>query len=323
MVDIQPEGRGGKRYRKTLKTKMEALRWEALIRNTTTKTPSWQPEKKDLRRLSDLLAYWYDHHGKTLKAHKNTYSRILLLSERIGNPYALNLTTEVLSNYRQERILAGITANAVNREMAYLRGAFNELIRLGIWNKENPAGKIKQLKIDEKELSYLTEKQIKELFIELDACNSVHVSLICKVCLATGARWSEALGITCRNIKNNCITFTGTKSGKTRTIPIPEELAIALIKHAKDFESPIFKDCIQAFRRALQKTSIKLPVGQASHVLRHSFASHFMMNGGSILTLQKLLGHQSLTMTMRYAHLSPDHLEEARILSPYAKVFIE
>ncbi|MGM8060855.1 tyrosine-type recombinase/integrase [Vogesella indigofera] len=46
------------------------------------------------------------------------------------------------------------------------------------------------------------------------------------------------------------------------------------------------------------------------------FASHFMMNGGNILVLQRALGHQSLTMTMRYAHLSPDHLMETRELNP-------
>ncbi|HBP5354615.1 TPA: integrase, partial [Pseudomonas aeruginosa] len=47
------------------------------------------------------------------------------------------------------------------------------------------------------------------------------------------------------------------------------------------------------------------------HALRHTFASHFMMNGGNILTLQKILGHSTLTMTMRYAHPSPDHLQDA------------
>jgi integrase len=48
--------------------------------------------------------------------------------------------------------------------------------------------------------------------------------------------------------------------------------------------------------------------GKPWHMLRHTFASHFIMAGGNILTLQKLLGHSSLTMTMRYAHLAPDHL---------------
>lgn len=55
-----------------------------------------------------------------------------------------------------------------------------------------------------------------------------------------------------------------------------------------------------------------------THVLRHTFASHFMMGGGNILALQKILGHSSLTMTMRYAHLAPDHLQAAAELNPLA-----
>lgn len=56
--------------------------------------------------------------------------------------------------------------------------------------------------------------------------------------------------------------------------------------------------------------------GQKSHVLRHTFASHFIANGGNILTLQKILGHSSLAMTMRYAHLSPDHLQDVLAFGP-------
>ena len=44
------------------------------------------------------------------------------------------------------------------------------------------------------------------------------------------------------------------------------------------------------------------------HDCRHHFASWFMMRGGSLPALQKILGHASLAMTMRYAHLSPEHL---------------
>lgn len=70
------------------------------------------------------------------------------------------------------------------------------------------------------------------------------------------------------------------------------------------------------FSRVIDTTSIKLPAGQATHVLRHMFASHFVMRGGNILTLQKILGHSILAMTMRYAHLSPDHLQDALRLNP-------
>jgi len=84
--------------------------------------------------------------------------------------------------------------------------------------------------------------------------------------------------------------------------------------------SPIMRrhmtSSITAFRRALARTGIELPKGQAAHALRHTFASHFVMNGGNILTLQKVLGHSTINMTMRYAHLSPDHLVEVKLLNP-------
>ncbi|KFF47984.1 hypothetical protein GY26_16870 [Gammaproteobacteria bacterium MFB021] len=66
----------------------------------------------------------------------------------------------------------------------------------------------------------------------------------------------------------------------------------------------------------VKEAGIQLPKGQRTHVLRHTFASHFMMNGGDVLTLQKILGHQTITMTMRYAHLSPDHLADAIKYAP-------
>lgn len=45
------------------------------------------------------------------------------------------------------------------------------------------------------------------------------------------------------------------------------------------------------------------------HALRHTFASNYMMNGGNVFDLQKLLGHTDIKMTMRYAHFTPDHLQ--------------
>ncbi|MFZ6693669.1 tyrosine-type recombinase/integrase [Undibacterium sp. SXout20W] len=63
-----------------------------------------------------------------------------------------------------------------------------------------------------------------------------------------------------------------------------------------------------------------MPTGQLTHVLRHTYASHFMMDGGNILILQRVLGHSSLAMTMKYAHLAPDHLQESLKLNPMAQL---
>ncbi|PSW70398.1 hypothetical protein C0Z01_06180 [Photobacterium kishitanii] len=59
-----------------------------------------------------------------------------------------------------------------------------------------------------------------------------------------------------------------------------------------------------------------LPDGQASHVFRHTFASHFMMNGGNILVLQRILGHSDIKHTMRYSHFAPDHFDDALSKNP-------
>ena len=70
--------------------------------------------------------------------------------------------------------------------------------------------------------------------------------------------------------------------------------------------------------KVLKSLNFDLPKGQAAHVLRHTFASHFIMNGGNVLTLQKILGHASVLQTMTYAHLAPDYLTEALEFNPLA-----
>lgn len=72
-------------------------------------------------------------------------------------------------------------------------------------------------------------------------------------------------------------------------------------------------------KRRIKNLSFSLSAGQMGHVLRHTFASHFIQNGGNILVLQKTLGHGSILMTMRYAHLAPEHFEEAIKFNPIDK----
>lgn len=101
-------------------------------------------------------------------------------------------------------------------------------------------------------------------------------------------------------------------------MPITPELEAKIVRHWREHGQP--NSAITSFRRALARTTIELPKGQAAHALRHTFASHFVQNGGNILTLQRILGHSSLAMTMRYAHVAPDHLQDAVLLGPIHKI---
>ncbi|WP_372985515.1 tyrosine-type recombinase/integrase [Marinobacter sp.] len=117
-----------------------------------------------------------------------------------------------------------------------------------------------------------------------------------------------------RHVQEGKLRFVNTKSGKSRSVPVSPELFQEIRKHLEAHGR--FSFSLSAFRRALDKSGIELPSGQAAHVLRHTFASHFVMNGGDILSLQKILGHSTIVMTMRYAHLSRDHLVEAVVKGP-------
>lgn len=165
-------------------------------------------------------------------------------------------------------------------------------------------------------MSWLTESQISRLLAACDLHGNPELTLIVRICLSTGARWSEAAGLKASQISPNKITFINTKGKKNRTVPIGDELYNDL----KDKEGTFFSECYRQFYRVIRLAAIELPEGQMSHVLRHSFASHFMMAGGNIVVLQRILGHSDIRVTMRYAHFAPDHLEEAVSNNPLARM---
>lgn len=297
LVDIQPGGRGSKRFRKTLPTKAEALAFETWLKNKVAQAPEWEPAKRDLRRLSDLINLWFQHHGINLRAGKDTHRRLIHLSEAIGNPVADQFKADLFAKYRAKRLGEGISANNLNREHAYLRSVFNELRRLGQWKGENPLALVRQFKIEERELSYLTLEQIEELITALQAGKNKDALLIAKICLSTGARWSEAEELKTSQVRDGQVHFSGTKSGKNRSVPINDQLKNELITVITENKTGrLFKYAYSAFREAVERAGLTLPRGQLTHVLRHTFASHFMMNGGNILVLQRCGGAVDLTL---------------------------
>ncbi|EDT1600742.1 tyrosine-type recombinase/integrase [Salmonella enterica] len=313
-------GKEGKRVRKKFSTKGEALAFENYTLQKIEDSP-WLGDGKDNRRLSDLVNLWFDRHGITLKDGEKRKSSMLWAAECMGSPLATEFSAQLFTAYRAKRLdgnfartkrVLKVSPRTMNLEHAYFLAVFNELKRLGEWQAPNPLENVRQFRTDESEMAFLTTEQIELLLEECRRSSAKDLEMVVKVCLATGARWSEAEKLKRSQIAAGKITFTKTKGKRNRTIPLDPKFAAELPKKNGNLFSP----CYYAFRSALERAGIELPAGQLTHVLRHTFASHFMMNGGNILVLQKILGHTDIKMTMRYAHFAPNHLEEAAKLNP-------
>ena len=148
-----------------------------------------------------------------------------------------------------------------------------------------------------------------------------------------GLRWSD-VDLTTRRLTVARSYRTSPKSGKPRHLRLPAEVIPVLAAWAREcprVEALIFPIVDQKPRMGNNYDLRELPelLAEAGcrpllrpwHALRHTFASHFIMSGGNILTLQKLLGHSDLKMTLHYAHLAPDFLGEEmdRIKFPLPK----
>jgi integrase len=82
-----------------------------------------------------------------------------------------------------------------------------------------------------------------------------------------------------------------TKNGKRRSVPISVELTERIKRKNSGL---LFKAKYSTVRRVLKEIKPDLPDGQAVHVMRHTFATHFIMNRGNIITLQRILGHSNI-----------------------------
>lgn len=283
-------------------------------------------EIHDRRTLKELIEVWYRYHGINLSDSEKFRRLLHYAADDLGNPIASRLTPEMFVNYRYERTIANknpVSAKTFNNLHGYLSSMFNRLKRLRIIDYDNPLADIDFIRTHERQMSYLSLQQISKLMYSIQSgCQNPSTWFVVNLCLRTGARWNEANQLTRKQLHAGRVTYEFTKSKKIRSIPLEEvfyEKLIEFAKHKSPYER-IFTNCIGSYRKAIARTDIKLPRGQMTHILRHSFASHFMMNNGNILTLQNILGHSDIKMTMRYAHMAPDHFKDAISLNPMAKI---
>ncbi|MBO6719208.1 MAG: site-specific integrase [Rhizobiaceae bacterium] len=198
----------------------------------------------------------------------------------------------------------------INRKLAALRKLLRKAFKMG---DIHSLPEFRRQKERQGRLRFLTHNEEGVLFAAI-AGKSEEAYRLCVFLVDTGCRLGEALGLRWADITDRRVTFWITKSGRSRTVPLTRRANEALSAQAAHKSGP-FRH-IQPHKLRAIWNDAKLEIGLADdkqlvpHTLRHTCASRLVQGGIDIRRVQMWLGHQTLTMTMRYAHLATHDLDK-------------
>ena len=220
------------------------------------------------------------------------------------------------------KLRQGSSAKTVNNMLTILRKMLSVAQE---WEVIPFVPKVKWLRVPPNKFDFLTFEEADRLIGAADGEWRAMIMLASK----TGLRQGELLALTwddvdlvkgllvvSRNLSRGEITTP--KNGKTREIPLGDDVLASLKRQrhlrgdlvfCKPDGSMLTKgECKHPLWRACKRAGLRR-IGW--HVLRHTFASHLVMRGAPMKAVQELMGHSTMEMTMRYAHLSPDVRKDA------------
>jgi integrase len=211
-----------------------------------------------------------------------------------------------------------VSPASVNRELSFLRRVFNVALANALVDR-NPVKSVKFLSEPSGRVRFLTEDEetrLREQVAEADW-------RVIAFAMNTGLRQGEQFGLLWSNVNlaNRVLTVPRSKHGGARHVPL-NDTAMAILRalpsrfHSRwVFPSATGKTPMNAsnflhrvFIPAVRRAGID---DFRWHDLRHTFASRLAIAGVDLHTIRELLGHKTMAMTLRYAHLSPTHLHQA------------
>jgi len=323
-------GADGKRHRKKAAPDYQTAR--LVYRDTVAKIARGEVlgVREEGISLRDFIdgRYWPTTRS-TLSLWEQRRARAILDTQilpRFGGAKLSSLHREEIERWQAERLQGRgehkpVSGSTSNKELMRLKHVLNRAMAWG-YLKDSPARLVKKVKEAPGRVRYLTSEEQQKLL----AAASPALQPYILAALQTGARRSELLTLKWADVdmKAGTITFTKTKNGDSRTVPMTNRM----------------RGLLTSLPRPLERLSLVLPewdppaltvafgrlvrnLGLADlrfHDLRHDAASTLTMAGVPQRTIMALLGHRDPRMTLRYQHLSPEHFCDAvRALDRFTK----
>jgi integrase len=338
--------KGGKVRRRTWKfegKRRESWGWTLEVNGRQVRKQGWESKaeaedaldayREELKnppapaRVELTLAEAFERYFEA-KARKRSLFADRQLSKQLtaefgGDTPLSALTSDRIAQYKAKRLAAvrkigeterRLSTSTINRPLALLRCLLH--MAHEEWGVLAELPKVRLEKEPQGRLRWLTQAEATRL---LDACrksrNGALADLV-EFSLFTGVRRGEALGLTWDRVDRarGVIRLEITKSGQRREVPLSSNADAVLARRWSDGATGYVFGTSNwdSFRTAWETAAAGAGLdGFRFHDLRHTFASWLVQRGRTLKEVQEALGHNTITMTMRYSHLAPDHLRAA------------
>ncbi len=259
-------------------------------------------------------------------SYRDDLSRMARLLRWFQDRAAESITPEEIEQRLAEVVeQEGWTSATANRHKSLLSFTY----KLAIRNKKvgtNPARLVHTWKEDNARIRWLSDEEEERLRFVIARSFPEHMPEF-DFALNTGLRRGKQYGLTweCVDLGRRVVAIPRSKNGRLRHVPVNTVALAALeeLRWRSNNRGRVFRSLRGEplagprhwFEPAVREARIK---DFSWHCLRHTFASRLVMRGVDIRTVQELMGHQSIAMTVRYSHLAPRHLLAAveRLVEP-------
>lgn len=309
----------------TFKRLTDARRWAQQTESAIREGRHFKKSEAKRHTLAEMLErYTRDVLPLKPRSQLDQTGQLRWWSEQIGQ-YALADVTPAMIAEHRDKLLHGSTKQGkqrtpatVNRYLAVLSHAFTIAFKEWGWLEENPMRKVQKLKEPRGRVRYLLEDERSRLLKECRENRNPYLYTVVVLALSTGMRRMEILGLTWGDVdlQRGLIILLETKNNERRSVPLVGHALEVLKEFSKlrridtnllfpskgNPQKPM--DIRTPWETALKKVNI---TDFRFHDLRHSCASYLAMNGATLAEIAEVLGHKTLQMVKRYAHLSEAH----------------
>lgn len=314
----------------TFRTKLEATAWArkiegdidegkhfglSRVRTLADAIDAFEKAGGDIKTADDRsrhLAWWREHYGTRklfhFKADTVESGRVELAAENIET--------------RKGRPARQRAPQTVRHYLMSLSACMDYVRRKKRWIDANPVSDVDAPPVSPGRIRWLSDAERAALLAACDASGNPDLALVVRIALASGARQSEIMFLRWPmvDLDRECAFLPTTKNGEPRVMPLPGPIADALRARAKvrnlksDLLFPSPED-VSKPRNVWQAWDVARKVAKLAdfrfHDLRHSAATEMLRAGVDSRIVATVLGHRSMNMMKRYAHVAPELVVEA------------